>query len=292
MLTIPLTRRLVAARPLDLRLTLGPFRTGKGDPTCLLRFDECFRATRTPQGVATVHVLVRGSEVLAEAWGDGAEWALDQLPVLIGENDDIDSFRPTNALVADLHRRTPGLRIGASHRVFEALLPAMCGQAVSGFEARRAHRQIVQAFGERAPGPHRPELLVPPDPRIMAGVDHQVIHILGADRARGDLLRRAAARAATLETIVDAPAEEAERRLRAVSGLSLWSSALVRHAALGDPDAVPVGDDRLKHLVAWAFLGERRGTDAQMLELLEPFHGHRVRVLRLLSAARLGPLPE
>jgi len=46
--------------------------------------------------------------------------------------------------------------------------------------------------------------------------------------------------------------------------------------------------------VAWAFTGRPRGTDEQMLELLEPYAGHRGRVLRLLlaggvSAPRFGP---
>jgi 3-methyladenine DNA glycosylase/8-oxoguanine DNA glycosylase len=54
--------------------------------------------------------------------------------------------------------------------------------------------------------------------------------------------------------------------------------------ALGDADAVAVGDLHLPHLVARWLAGEHRGTDARMLELLEPFRGHRARVIRLLMA--------
>src|SRR4029453_406544 len=46
----------------------------------------------------------------------------------------------------------------------------------------------------------------------------------------------------------------------------------------GDPDAVPVGDFHLPHLVAGALAGEPRGTDERMLEPLAPFAGHRRRV--------------
>ena len=55
--------------------------------------------------------------------------------------------------------------------------------------------------------------------------------------------------------------------------------------ALGDADAVSVGDYHLPSLVSWALAGERRGTDERMLELLAPFAGHRGRVIRLLAGA-------
>jgi 3-methyladenine DNA glycosylase/8-oxoguanine DNA glycosylase len=54
---------------------------------------------------------------------------------------------------------------------------------------------------------------------------------------------------------------------------------------LGDPDAVPVGDLHLPHEVGWALAGEPGADDARMLELLDPYRGHRFRVLRLLMAA-------
>lgn len=288
MITAPKTRILRLARPLDLRLTLAPVRSGQGDPCILLRYDEAYRASRTPDGAVTIHVIVRDAEVSAEAWGDGADWALEQLPSLLGE-DDVDDFRTDDALVADLHRRTPGLRIGRTERAFEALLPAMCSQKVSKFEGRRAYRQVVQAFGEPAPGPAQLELLLPPDPTRLASAGHQDLHTLGLDRTRADVVRRAAARAASIESVIDCVPDDAERRLRSVAGVTIWTAAAVRQTALGDPDAVPVGDLALAHLVAWVFRGERRGTDALMLELLEPFRGHRGRVLRLLKASGLGP---
>jgi outer membrane protein assembly factor BamD (BamD/ComL family) len=47
----------------------------------------------------------------------------------------------------------------------------------------------------------------------------------------------------------------------------------------------PTGDYWLPHGVTRAFTGAERGTDEQMLALLEPFRPHRFRVLRLLGAA-------
>jgi 3-methyladenine DNA glycosylase/8-oxoguanine DNA glycosylase len=67
----------------------------------------------------------------------------------------------------------------------------------------------------------------------------------------------------------------------------LWS-------ALGEPDAVAVGDYHLKNIVATALAGRPRGTDEQMVDLLEPYRPHRGRVMRLLvldghRAPRFGP---
>lgn len=289
MLSTPNTRELTLSRPLDLRMTLGPLRMGKGDPTCLLRFDECYRTSITPDGGATLHLLVRNHTLLAEAWGPGAEWIIDQVPILVGELDDTSTFRPDHALVADLAERTPGLRMGATHRVVESLVGAVCAAGVSRFEAKRAHRQLVERFGQPAPGPVEGTLFLPPAPRTLAGLGTYELLPLGLEAPRADVIRRAAARAAGLEALVDLSCDEAERRLRAMVGVGVRTASVVRELALGDPDAVPVGDPRAKHVVAYAFTGERRGSDAQMLELLEPFRGHRGRVLRLLRAARLEP---
>lgn len=286
---IPTQRRTIRlTRPLDLRLTLAPTRLGRGDPCTRLRSDQAFRATRTPAGAATLHLHVNGTDLVAHAWGEGCEWALEQVDVLVGE-DDTHELVTDHSLVADLQRRMPGLRIGASHRILEALVPAVCGQKVSGYEAKRAFRQIVEALGEPAPGPSDIGLLLPPDPKRLASTSHQEFHLLGLERARADIIRRAAARATTVESLVTVSTEEAEQRLRSLAGVSVWTAAIVRAAAFGDPDAVPVGDHSLKHLIAWVFTGERRGTDAQMVELLEPFRGQRGRVLRLLKASGLGP---
>ncbi len=288
MIAPPQTRVLALQRPLDLRLTLAPCRIGRGDPCTKLKSDEAFRATRTPDGPATLHLLVDGAELRAAAWGAGADWVLDQVPELVGQNDD-PTFRTDHPLIADLQARIPGLRIGATRRVLEAIVPAVCAQRVSPYEAKRAYRQLVEAFGEPAPGAAGADLLLPPDARTLASTGYHDLHPLGLERSRADVVRRAAARAATVESVVDDSPEIAEQRLRSIAGLGVWTAARVREAALGDPDAVPVGDAALKHLVSFVFTGERRGTDAQMIELLDPFRGNRGRVLRLLKAAGLGP---
>ena len=87
---------------------------------------------------------------------------------------------------------------------------------------------------------------------------------------------------------------DAYARLRALPLVGPWTAAEVGLRALGDSDAVSVGDFHLAHAVCWALVGEPRGTDARMLELLAPFAGQRARVIRLVETAgieapRRGP---
>ena len=83
-------------------------------------------------------------------------------------------------------------------------------------------------------------------------------------------------------------AREAHRRLQAFPGIGVWTVNEVALTALGDPDAVSVGDFHLKNIVAFALTGAPRASDERMLELLEPYRGHRARAVRLIEHAGIG----
>jgi 3-methyladenine DNA glycosylase/8-oxoguanine DNA glycosylase len=107
----------------------------------------------------------------------------------------------------------------------------------------------------------------------------------------------AARSAKRLEETASMDMAAAWARLQAFRGVGVWTAAKVAVVALGDADAVPLGDYHLPHMVGYAFDGAARSTDERMLELLEPYRGHRSRVLRLLmlagmSAPRFGPRVE
>src|SRR5688572_21471400 len=87
-------RTLRPRRPVDLRVTLG---LAARPLTTLVGPDEVWRATRTPCGVATLHVTGGGAWLHARAWGPGATWVLEHLPDLVGASDDVDSFSPGRA---------------------------------------------------------------------------------------------------------------------------------------------------------------------------------------------------
>ena len=274
--------------PLDLRRTLGIHLRGSGDPTMRVAAGQVIRTTRTPEGPATIEVAVRGDRLTAEAWGSGADCLLDTLPALVGLDDDRAGFAPRqHRLVAELDRRHPGIRLGRTRAVFESLMPAILEQKVTGTEAWLGFRGLVRRWGEPAPGPFG--LRLPPPPDVVAAIPYHELHPIGIERRRADLLRRVAARADRFEEIVTMPREDGYRRLRAMPGIGPWTAAEVALRALGDPDAVSVGDFHLPHLVAFCLSGEIRGDDTRMLELLEPWRGHRARVVRLLELSGLRP---
>jgi 3-methyladenine DNA glycosylase/8-oxoguanine DNA glycosylase len=132
-------------------------------------------------------------------------------------------------------------------------------------------------------------LWVPPSPERVAHTPYEVFHRFGVERRRADVLKRLGMVARRLEESVQLPLADAYRRFAAVPGVGPWTRGRIGLVALGDPDAVVVGDLHLPHVVAQALAGEQRGTDERMLELLEPYRGHRGRVLRLLLARRLTP---
>lgn len=283
------TRVLRPSRPLDLARTVGPVRRGGGDPTMRVRSHEVWRATRTPAGPGTERLVpLAGGELLVEAWGPGAEWLVDRAPALVGELDDDAGFQPELPLLRDLHRRHRGVRLCRSEAVLEAATATILEQRVTGAEAWQGWRALVRNLGEPAPGP-LPGLMVPPDAARLAETRYPVFHTFGIERNRAETVRRAAAHADRLEEALDLPLDAARQRLRALPGMGHWTAAEVAMVALGDPDAVSVGDYHLPHVVSWAFTGEPRGTDERMLELLEPYRGHRARVLRLLTVGGIAP---
>jgi 3-methyladenine DNA glycosylase/8-oxoguanine DNA glycosylase len=286
------SRLLPLQVPLDLRLTLGVLKEGAGDPCMRLSARHALRATRTPEGPATLELRVSEAKLEALAWGPGAGWALDHVPDLVGLFDDGGDLRPPHPLVRHLQRRLAGLRLGRTLAVFEALVPVIIGQRVAGREAGATYRALVRRYGEAAPGPH--DLSLPPAAETIAGLGYYDFHPLGLERRRAETLRLAALEAPRLERIVDRDPAPARRRLEAVAGIGVWTSGHVARVALGDPDAVILGDWNLPHTIAYALAREERATDDRMLELLAPYAGQRGRVQRLIATAcpaapRRGP---
>ncbi|MEP6799561.1 MAG: DNA-3-methyladenine glycosylase 2 family protein, partial [Lapillicoccus sp.] len=241
------TRRWVSPRATALGQIVGIFRRGGGDPTSRSGpgTPGFVRAFHAPTGPTTLELAPRPRDgaVEARAWGPGAEWALETLPDLLGESDDLSDFVAHHDLVAQSLRRHAGWRVPRSHLVVDALVPAIIEQKVTGQEAFAGYRRLVLRFGALAPGPYAAQgLRVPPTAAQWAVVPSWEFLRASVDPARSRALVAAVRVAGRLEQTVDLAPGEARARLRAVPGVGVWTAAEVAQRALGDADAVSFGD--------------------------------------------------
>lgn len=278
--------------PCPVGAVLAPLRRGGADPTYVRDPDgTVWKGWRTPEGLVTLAVrpLDGNGEVHARAWGPGADWVLDGLPELLGAADDPSGFDPDHPVLQQALRRFPHWRVTRTRLVLDALVPAVIEQKVTGKEAFTAQRRLVRRYGEPAPGPEaeRRGLRVLPSVETMRGLPSWEWLRLGVDGRRAATAVRALQVAPALERLVGLSHEEADRRLRSLPGIGVWTSAEVRARALGDADAVSFGDFHVAKDIGWALTG--RPVDDNGLEvLLEPYRPHRLRVQVLVGLAGLS----
>lgn len=244
----------------------------------------------TPLGPATLAVrpLDAQGEVRAAAWGSGAEWVLEGLPGLLGADDDPSGFDPHDRVVAEAWRRFPHWRVPRSGLVLDALVPAVLEQKVTGKEAFAGWRRLVLEYGAPAPGAAAAErrLRIAPTPARLRAVPSWAWLQMGVEPGRARTVVRVAESAAALERLASLPVDEADRRMRSLPGVGVWTSAEVRSRAFGDADAVSFGDYHVAKDIGWALTG-RPVDDVGLAELLEPYRPHRFRVQALLALVGL-----
>jgi 3-methyladenine DNA glycosylase/8-oxoguanine DNA glycosylase len=264
----------------DESLRFVPF--GPCDPTCRRVAGRLWKAALTPDGPVTLQLGRASAGLVARAWGPGTAWALERADALAGLRDDPAGFAPSGP-IAMLARRRRGIRLPRSPWVFDGLTEYILQQRVTFRDAARAQRRLVGRLGAAAPGP--PGLLLPLAPSDWLRLADVDLRRAGVDGQRGRTLRAAARAARRVGSTFDLDPAAARAVLAAVPGCGPWTVEFTMGFVLGDPDAVPVGDLHLPHEVGRALAGEPRADDARMLRLLEPWRGHRFRLLRLLLAA-------
>ncbi|PRY43839.1 DNA-3-methyladenine glycosylase family protein [Umezawaea tangerina] len=280
--------------PLDVGAVLRPLRRGAGDPTFQQDATGAVWLTaNTPSGPGTLRVRRPDGVVEGTAWGDGADWLLDGLPALLGADDDDSAFVCHHPLIAETRRRSPGLRLGATGRVWDVLLPSILEQKVTGTEARRSYRELCRRFGTAAPGPVPAGMRVVPTPRAVLGIPDWEWHKAGVDSARRRALIAAAQVAHRLERAVELRGEAGRKLLRLIPGIGVWTAAEIAQRSWGDPDAVSFGDFHIPSVVGWALLGKPLDDDG-MAEVLAPYSPQRHRAVRYVEASgfrkpRFGP---
>ena len=297
--------RAIRERTIDVGATLGWYCHGPADPTTWMNVigrgiassGRFVRATLTPDGPGTLQITWQpktGDDVHIESYGPGGDWLQARAPHMLGHHDSHD-----HRLHLDPHpkvaaaARHDSLRIGASGDLYHELLPTVIEQRITIGEAHRQWSRLCLELGDPAPGPFR-RLVLPPDPAVLARQPSWWFHPLGIERKRAEPLINIARHADKFWTWAQLPPAEAGAMLRLIPGIGQWTVGTVLATALGDPDAVAVGDFHLKNIVANTLAGEPRATDERMLELLDPYVGQRGRVVRLLlrnggSTPKYGP---
>lgn len=217
---------------------------------------------------------------------EAAEAALRALAGWVGAHDDptaLDALLGGHPHLVDAARRLEPVRLATLPTVAEAFGRAVLAQLVQGVEARRSMTQLAALAGT----PAGDGLWCWPGPRELGTTPAWSLRHCGVSLRSARALHAGALDAAPLERARDDWAR-LDARLRTLPGVGPWTSAKAR-AALGDPDAVPVGDWNLPAVVCTALTGEERArtgwSDDDLLDLLAPFAGQRARVIRLASAA-------
>jgi 3-methyladenine DNA glycosylase/8-oxoguanine DNA glycosylase len=221
---------------------------------------------------------------------------LDRVAQLTGEHDSPVAFDAAHPVVDRALASTRTVRIGASAGLYHQLLPTVIAQRITAREALHQWRRLCVAVGAPAPGPAEltAGLRLPPAPGALRTTPTWWFHPLGIERGRARTLVEVSRHPDKLFEWATLPPAHATELLQRLPGIGPWTAGSVIGPALGDPDAVPVGDYHFPSAVAWALAGEPRADDDRMLALLAPYAGQRGRVLHALvrtagAAPKFGP---
>lgn len=283
----------------SIQRTLRVFRHGPNDRTTRLDVASFRRATLTPDGPGTLWLRwahdpapdQASTRLAAEAFGPGAGWLLDRVGRLIGAADEPVHYPDAPPQLQRALRDQRTFRVGASGLLYHELLPVIIAQRITAADAIKQWYRLVDTYGGEAPGPSGvvKGLRLPPTPDVLRRLAPWRLHPLGVEESRARALIELGRHPVKLFQWAELPSPDAQQRLQRLPGIGPWTAGSVAGPALGDPDAVPVGDFHFPNIVAWFLAGEPRGDDARMLELLAPYTGQRGRVLRAITGQTKAP---
>jgi len=279
---------------IDVGATVQQLGIYRNDPTHDRTHRSFAKAVLTPHGPGAMRVLWDADgAVLAEAWGDGADWLLERADAWVGLRDDVTGFDPSMHPTVERWWRDHGrVRLPSIGVIWQELVLVLLGQRVTAEEASKSWNRMCRNWGQTAPGPC--DLLLPPAPDVVSRLAYSDLHRLNVERRRADAIVLAARRANRLEEAATMPAAAAIERLSVLPGLGAWTATATSLSSHGDPDVIVLRDYGLPTLVNYAFTGESkrldpdRGGDDIMAAHLAPWAGHRQRIVRLIMAAGIA----
>ena len=211
-----------------------------------------------------VHRVVGGREVRIEAAPGGVEVEPLDEPIaavvltLLGAEFDLDAFRPTDPVLAEIRRRLRGFRPPLAPDPFEMLVGAVTAQQISLRAALAIRNRFVEGFGARADLAYA----FPARERVAALAPEELTD-LGFSRSKADCVVGFARADVDFGALRRLPDDEVKRELVALRGIGEWTADwfLARH--LARPRAWPAGDLALRQAVSGFY------ADGRMLSIRE-----------------------
>ncbi|MFC5863120.1 DNA-3-methyladenine glycosylase family protein [Acidicapsa dinghuensis] len=271
--------------PVHFPRTFNLQRLGPYDPTTELHSD-CFRKAFFYRGTPAAIEIIRSTKdekraLVIRTHGDNADELLAETAADLQQEDGYAQFSTSDAGMQRLHRLLPGLRVVRVPWLYDMTCSAILQQRVRTVDAMREWRKIAYRYGTPAPlGLH-----AFPSAEVLAAVPQFALESIGIDAKRAKTLLRFAREMRFVSLKPGMDFEQLRQTLLRVAGIGPWTTETVLGYGAGDTDAAIPGDLHLPRIVCYALAGEEDGTDERMMELLEPFRGHRFRIIRLITSA-------
>jgi 3-methyladenine DNA glycosylase/8-oxoguanine DNA glycosylase len=278
------TKQLVSTTPFSIERSFALQQLGHVDPTATISSTAFVKRYTNREGELVQFSLSTHDDGLVARFdgpvGEDEARFVEQLAALDTLDDGLLSFVPHHPVVKRLTHAFAGLRLLRVPWLFDVAAGAILQQRVSFADAANAFKRIALQHGDGGAD------VVFPHARRVASLQRFEFEALGIDLKRAGALK-ALAKEEVFRSFLHGGVgyDELRRRLVRVQGIGPWTTEMILGFGAGDADALPVGDLHLPGLVCRVLAGERDGTDARMLELLEPWRGHRFRVVRLLWSA-------
>jgi 3-methyladenine DNA glycosylase/8-oxoguanine DNA glycosylase len=218
--------------------------------------------------------------MLVRVSGPDAEAVLEDVRASTEVDDGHATFAPEHPVLARLHRAMKGLRLLRVPWRFDVAACTVLQQRITTREAWQQWSRIARKYGDTVG-----DLKAFPSAQRIATMDGWRFEQLGVDPKRTRALLGLAREATRRGLFGWTDRDRVRKHLYAIRGIGPWTTEMTLGFGYGDPDAMPLADLHLPHLVTWALARERPGSDERMVELLEPYRGQRFRAVRLLLAS-------
>jgi AraC family transcriptional regulator of adaptative response / DNA-3-methyladenine glycosylase II len=196
--------------------------------------------------------------------------AVNRLVDAAAPAEEIAMIMGRDPIIGPLASRHPGVRIPGTVDPFELAVRAILGQQISVAAATTLAGKVANAWGTSLPATEGDLSRIFPDASRLADAPLETV---GLSRAKAVAIRHLAA--AVAEQRIDlTPMKAGEpaplETLLGVPGIGPWTASYIGLRALGDPDAIPIGDLGLRQASGC----ETSREFAELSEFWRPWRGY------------------